>query len=415
MEKKTIRKKILTKLLDKYYNSKSYKDGSERAKPALSLNEINTIVHGKEEWEQYGGDSLSTNDPSFKVEVNEILEGLQTEGYVTLSKHKEYTDLYDRIYIEKDKVEEICACIGYASKSEESKETEEILLKYKDECVLGKFVEEQLEALKKHKAAKYLMVKGHPDFKRFENILKGVQALLNQKKEIYLRNLSMDIYGDSKVMENILKPICDLIIAYADADDFKASENSTDILAFFNVLRNPSYIYFKGTGTITFISGDTYKLFGNSIGIASNELSMIKKIEIENSGFITVENLTTFHTMESNAFLMYLGGYHNSSRAEFLKKVYKDNPDIEYHHFGDIDAGGFYIFRRLKEATGIPFTPYNMDQTFLDENNKYWKSLTKNDIARLSSIAGREDMSEFKEISEYMLTNNCKLEQEAMH
>ena len=36
MEKKTIRKKILTKLLDKYYNSKSYKDGSERAKPALS-------------------------------------------------------------------------------------------------------------------------------------------------------------------------------------------------------------------------------------------------------------------------------------------------------------------------------------------------------------------------------------------
>ena len=91
MEKKTIRKKILTKLLDKYYNSKSYKDGSERAKPALSLNEINTIVHGKEEWEQYGGDSLSTNDPSFKVEVNEILEGLQTEGYVTLSKHKEYT------------------------------------------------------------------------------------------------------------------------------------------------------------------------------------------------------------------------------------------------------------------------------------------------------------------------------------
>ena len=56
-----------------------------------------------------------------------------------------------------------------------------------------------------------------------------------------------------------------------------------------------------------------------------------------------------------------------------------------------------------------------MDQTFLDENNKYWKSLTKNDIARLSSIAGREDMSKFKEISEYMLTNNCKLEQEAMH
>ena len=308
MEKKTIRKKILTKLLDKYYNSKSYKDGSERAKPALSLNEINTIVRGKEEWEQYGGDSLSTNDPSFKVEVNEILEGLQAEGYVTLSKHKEYADLYDRIYIEKDKVEEICVCIGYSSKSEESKETEEILLKYKDECVLGKFVEEQLEALKKHKAVKYLMVKGRPDFKRFENILNGVQALLNQKKEIYLRNLSMEIYGDSKVMENIIKPICDLIIAYADADDFKASENSTDILAFFNVLRNPSYIYFKGTGTITFISGDTYNLFGNSIGIASNELSMIKKIEIENSEFITVENLTTFHTMESNAFLMYLGG-----------------------------------------------------------------------------------------------------------
>ncbi len=79
-------------------------------------------------------------------------------------------------------------------------------------------------------------------------------------------------------------------------------------------------------------------------------------------------------------------------------------------HFGDIDAGGFYILQHLRDRTGIAFFPYCMDAKTLKENFQYVKKLTENDKKRLTALAD----TEFGETIEFMLKNNCKLEQEAM-
>ena len=79
-------------------------------------------------------------------------------------------------------------------------------------------------------------------------------------------------------------------------------------------------------------------------------------------------------------------------------------------HFGDIDAGGFYILQHLRNKTGIEFVPYCMDMKTLKENLQYTKKLTENDKKRLSALAE----TEFGETVEFMLEHNCKLEQEAM-
>ena len=66
----------------------------------------------------------------------------------------------------------------------------------------------------------------------------------------------------------------------------------------------------------------------------------------------------------------------------FLMKVYRSEPNKQYFHFGDIDAGGFYIFDDLCEKTGIPFQPLSMDMDTLYSYKSYWKELTKNDVTR---------------------------------
>ena len=81
--------------------------------------------------------------------------------------------------------------------------------------------------------------------------------------------------------------------------------------------------------------------------------------------------------------MIYLGGYHNSHRRNFIRCIYNDNPDAEYFHYGDIDAGGFYILLHLRKKTGIDFKPYHMDIDTLRKYQKYTKRLSDNDIRRL--------------------------------
>ena len=110
-------------------------------------------------------------------------------------------------------------------------------------------------------------------------------------------------------------------------------------------------------------------------------------------------------------FAIYLGGYHNSVRREFIKKIYHQNPNVAFYHFGDIDAGGFYILEHLKRQTGVDFQAYKMDLNTLKEYRNYSKKLTDHDIDRLLKLKD----TRYSEVISYMLDHDCKLEQEALN
>ena len=127
---------------------------------------------------------------------------------------------------------------------------------------------------------------------------------------------------------------------------------------------------------------------------------------------MTIENKTSFQRMvDEKCSYLYLGGYANRHQITFLKKVMTDNTGLEYLHFGDIDAGGFLIHQNLCETTGIPFRLYCMgvpellDKRYVNAR----KPLTQTDTLRLKSLAGKEA---YEAVVTYMLTHNCKLEQE---
>ena len=121
--------------------------------------------------------------------------------------------------------------------------------------------------------------------------------------------------------------------------------------------------------------------------------------------------MTTFNAFNcTDAFAIYLGGYHNTNRRNFIRRVYNQNPNKIFLHFGDIDAGGFYILEHLRKRTEINFRPYKMDAETLKENLAFAKKLTENDKKRLAMLLD----SEYEDTIRFMLDNDCKLEQEAM-
>ena len=75
-------------------------------------------------------------------------------------------------------------------------------------------------------------------------------------------------------------------------------------------------------------------------------------------------------------------------------------PKVSYKHFGDIDAGGFEIYRDLCEKTGISFEMYHMDLEVLKQYEVFGKTLTANDRKRLETMKSRDGL---EELIEYML------------
>ena len=96
--------------------------------------------------------------------------------------------------------------------------------------------------------------------------------------------------------------------------------------------------------------------------------------------------------------------------------------DKQYFHFGDIDAGGFYIYEHLKNKTGIQFKTLYMEIDILQKYSSHTKELTQNDRKRIESLLKRLDDKDengildedYRDVLRFMLDNNCKLEQEAV-
>ena len=74
-----------------------------------------------------------------------------------------------------------------------------------------------------------------------------------------------------------------------------------------------------------------------------------------------------------------------------------------------MDPDGFYILENLRSKTSIPFKPYKMGISELEKYSDYTKTLEENDILKAKALI---DKGLHKEIMEYMLKHNQKLEQE---
>ena len=383
-------KQFLSKLLDKYEKSKSFA-GTNQVTQSFSLEIAKEIPDYKD-------------DARYDIfrSVNESVDRLEKRHFVAVKKLR--NGVKKSITLNTDAIPDIYVFLDRTPKTETNDALRDLLVSYcNGDSLLRAFCTEQLARIEQNKSVQHF----DGDTHTFEMLLQAIHGILGLESETFERDFSVRLFGDSKVFDNKIKnKVISILFEYGDF-----AEKST-VLHELNLVSNPGHVFFKGSGIIT-IAGQTIdiSLLHGDMALSTALLQDVEKIEVTGESVITIENLTTFNTFDAqNVFAIYLGGYHNTIRRNFIQKIFEQNQDKQYLHFGDIDAGGFYILMHLRRKTGVPFRPYKMDVSTLIQNMQCTKPLTDNDRKRLLYLKN----DEFSGVIEYMLENNCKLEQEAL-
>lgn len=392
-------RKILEILLKKYESSQTFK-GQNKVEQKFSIKPNDVFPEYYDDFTEMSLISL------FEEEIEE----LASAGLVSVvRKNNEIIS----IIANKDAIDSYPALLGVVPKLMTLNEAEGILRRHMNgHPYVRRLCEKQLERISDRKKPDLA-----PDNNRLDQILQCLDYILNNDSEILERELSIELFGDSKLFEKTIKSrVCSLLAEVIADDDFFVGEceksiRESEILEHFMVVKNPQYFYFKGNCEIRFSDGATVSVAReHPIALCSSSIRSIIYVETPCHTVMTVENLTSFNRMQDkDTFFVYLSGYNNSSKTQFLKKLYKDNSVKNWFHFGDIDPDGFFILSNLRKKTGINFSPYLMGIDELEKHKDYCKSLEPNDITKANSLI---QAGIYPEIMDYLLKNNCKLEQE---
>ena len=390
-------KDILNRLIDMYERREGFK------KEPSSLRVIQADI--KKTYPEY----VDRYNHSVYKDINTAIEKLINENFIE-SKADE-TGKYEKV---KLNVESIAECYKRVKRIDIPKRCEKIkevldLFKDKNPPVLRCIISDWSKLISNYKKLPYDI---KYDKERLFNILKILEAILGLGRESYIRNFSTAMFKDSKRFQREFKLTVESILF--DYTDEVVEKDK--ILEYYNLYENPTYLHIKGDIVIKFEDSVIYvREINGGIALSNSALEKIKEIKVIAKSVITVENLTTYHDEdEKDSVYIYLGGYHNKSKQVILKKIYDENKYCEYLHEGDIDVYGFLILENLKEKTGIPFRPLNMGvdtvKRFFDA--KIYKELTASDINMIEKK--KEKLGEYKQVLEFMLLHNCKVEQESI-
>jgi hypothetical protein len=367
--------KILTYLVDNYRKSK--KDFGD--------NKTNrrTQVRPEKLYKKY-----NANDGDFEEisRLNQAVNELKEIGF-TYNTTETFGTQIQSIYLLDERILDIEKYLsdkyGYVSKDMQIEKIQLLVDFYKNsspicekECALLS------ESVNNRKIPK--------NYEELDDVFKAISFIENNRTDLYIREVSMKVYGDSKFFENVTLQSVD-----------------------YHIYKEPQKLCVKGNVVIT-LSGNNVDLSGFSEGIEimASDLTNIQSVKICTSKFMTIENRTSFlRYKDDDTVTFYLGGYANRYQREFIKMIHDTNPDTKYMHFGDIDAGGFWIHHNLCEITGIDFALFYMssDELINEEYESCLHDLTENDIARLKEL---KEMDLYRYTVNYMLENNVKLEQE---
>ena len=390
--------KMLTALAEKYRKSK--KDSG-----------TNVIVRRTRitPSQLYKGYNRNDGDMTQIEAVNQAAMHCRQMGFLTFETEK-FSNEIRNIDLVDEKIEELEAYLEqtyhYESKASKRQYVEELIAVYS-----GRSPAAELECRKLRQALEKNRIP--PKYLQAKDLLKALVFIENNREELFLREASMLIYGDSKYLEEaMLHPVCKALREFLGRPCGE-DELEDEILEEYHIRREKQKLCLKGDVMLQ-NGGKELELgnFADGVEFFSDELDGIERTCVRVPEFITVENYTSWlRFRKEGAVSFYLGGYAARFQRDFLRKVQEDNPHLVFRHFGDIDAGGLYIHEHLCRVTGIPFQMYRMSCAELQDARfrSCLQPLTNQDRIRLKSL---EKQGTYRELAAYMLEKNVKLEQE---
>lgn len=348
-------------------------------------------------------------DPTEIEALNEAAQQCLKAGFIRYEMQR-YSNEIETIYLEDSQIETIEAYLkehyGYQSKHERMDIVRAIIRRYEGKSpAADALCQEMRESLEHNRIP--------ANYEQKADILRALVFIENNTVPLYVREVSQMVYGSTKYFE---EKTCDAVCRRLRSQAKRPcghDEMLSEILMDHQIYPEQQRLCLKGeitlrkSGTLIEVSA-----FPGGIEFAAEELKDIETVQVHAQRFITVENKTAYYRChERNTAFFYLGGYVNRTQRDFLKQVHADNPQLSFCHFGDIDAGGFYIHAHLCTMTGIPFALWHMSVQEL-RDPRYadcLQPLTAQDQSRLNQLAQK---ALYQDTVTYMLSEGVKLEQE---
>lgn len=391
-----IQRQILSLLLDKYERSRAY-TGENRGP-------YRGCVKPREVFPEYDSDYADMDRiRDFEGQLGE----LERAGLVAVKRQNQEIS---KIVPVLARLEEYYGILGRMPKKMIQSRLLETYQKMAETRLFGAFGREQCRRIQENRKPEY-------DQEKAEDLLAACRFLENNEDDVLERELSIAVFGDSKRWENhCRKAVCGVLQRYGDYDKIldgieEERERDAALLEEFHVFPNPGYVYLKGDAILRWEDSQTLRLSAKRpMALSLEAFKGLEEIRIEGHTVMTVENLTSFHRIQRpGTFFVYLAGYHSRIKQKLLAAVARDNPGLEWLHFGDIDPDGFCIAEHLKRCTGIPFALYRMGIAELLTYRDYTKPLEENDRKKAKGLL---EKGVCRETVEYMMEHDCKLEQE---
>lgn len=405
--------RMLNKLLDRYESSLLYRE----------KNRINITIFvpiQKSTFPEYFDEGSMQYDV-----IHEQMEALEEKGLVRLVwKNKKKGHILQKCELSVERAPEAYAYLRRKPMAEKEQDILKVCDLYRGKAEgLDRFltwVEMRIDS--GGSVRKYI----NPDSPgEFSLLCELIWRILKNEKECFLRQFSIRYFHDSKLAEKDIEKAAAVIVRFSDAGMLNGLDTA-EVLEEYNIYRNPSWLMMKGYGCLRMGEAGSeaeidLRALKSGIGIANKDIDSIRwSMKICPDRILTIENMTSFHQWDPKSDVgetvlsIYLGGYHNQIKRVFLKRLYQAYPQAEYYHFGDIDCGGFRIWKDLCQKTGIRFRTLWMD---CDTYRKYLhlgRELKDIDRKTLRQMMEDPFFQEQKELFAMMLAKGVKLEQECV-
>lgn len=386
---------ILSALVDRYERRKGTTSGGGKPQRAVTLDIVKHYPAYR--------DHLSKEEHA----IDQAVTLLSNWQLITAPRSSQ--GYYTKVTLQLDRLSAIYDFLKRKPARETRQEQLDLLLsvqRHNPDNLSGRFAGEMIDALQAGRPLGYGL---QGNFEKLRDVLLALEKIGRLSKETYVRNFSEAVFHDSKHFQSIAGIVRNIL---SDLTDQPVEKKQ--ILEYYNLLENPTYLYLKGNWVLEF-PGSRIRIVDlpGGIGLTSDGLSAIQSVQLEAQTVVTVENLTTYHdTPSEGQAVLYLGGFPNSARASFLRMAYTSKPDAIYLHHGDLDPYGFLILENLKQKTGIPFRSVEMDLATLQScfQAGHYRSLTTEDRKAMKSPM----LCAYQEIFDFMLEHNCKVEQESL-
>lgn len=186
----------------------------------------------------------------------------------------------------------------------------------------------------------------------WRDVLRGAEAILGLQEDVLIKNLSKDLYGDSKALERFYKPE---IVRLLEPEQCSDNVPAIEILTQHHVFTVQTFARIRGSAILTFADGHREDLasFRSSLALSVEQIKLI--IACDCTSILTIENPTVFESLPIEPGVAFVNtyGYADTVVIALVNKLMKCSGIECIEHFGDLDPDGFKISRALESSLTV--------------------------------------------------------------